>query len=188
MERRLLRAICAAYSTGNYAIRTPLDTYNPGSATPSFTFAGDSLTLNNSGSPSSGLYFKGVGAASVLTFKNLILEGGSTHHFSSAGDLFQLAGRLTVASGGTINSEQGNTNILAAVAGSGNLTIGLTNGFLVTFLSPSSTFTGNINVAGRFQLASGANQNFVIGANGVNNAITGPTRSKSRLTASSIRI
>ena len=165
----------AAYSTGNYAIRTPLDTYNPAGTTPSFTFAGDSLTLNNSGSPSAGLYFKGVGAAGILTFKNLILDGGSTHHFSSASDVFQLAGKVTVASGGTINSEQGATNILAAVTGSGNLTIGVTNGFLVTLLSPSNTFTGNINVAGRLQLASGANQDFVIGANGVNNAITGPS-------------
>jgi len=162
----------ANYFTGNYAARTPADGA-------SYTFAGKSLTLNNGGDPAQGLFYKGSGNTGVITFSNLILNNGSTHHYSTTADLFQLAGQLTVAGyplaggGGTLNSEQGNTNVLAALTGDGNLTIGVTNGNLVTLLSPSNTFTGNINVVGGFQLANGANQNFTIGANGTNNAITG---------------
>jgi autotransporter-associated beta strand protein len=156
----------ANYYTGNYAIRTP-------ASSNSFNFVGDSLTLNNTGDSSKGLFFKGSGTTGVQTFKNLILDGGSIHHYSSASDLFQLAGKITVASASTINSEQGSTNILAKVTGSGPLTIGTTSGNYVRLLSSSNTFTGNINVVGRFELANGANQKFVIGASGVNNAITG---------------
>ena len=156
----------ANYFTGDYSIRTPASAY-------SFNFVGDSLTLNNQNAPSKGLFYKGSGSTGILTFKNLILDGGSTHHFSGLSDVFQLAGKVTVASASTINSEQGNTNILANVTGSGPLTIGVTNTNFVRLLSSSNTFTGNLNVVGRFELANGANQRFVIGNNGVNNTITG---------------
>ena len=125
--------------------------------------------------PAKGSFTKDRGPPVSLTFKNLILDGGSIHHYSNASDLFQLAGKVTVASASTINSEQGNTNILANLTGSGPLTIGVTNSYYVRLLSSSNTFTGNINVVGRFELANGANQTFVIGASGVNNAITGAT-------------
>ncbi len=157
----------ANYYTGNYAIRTP------GGSTYSFNFGGDSLTINNSGDSSQGLFFKGSGSTGVISFKNLIFNGGTTHHYSGASDVFQLGGKVTIASSATFNSEQGNTNILADATGSGTLNIGATNTFYVRLYSSRNTFTGNINVAGRFELANGANQKFAIGANGVNNAITG---------------
>jgi autotransporter-associated beta strand protein len=157
----------ANYYTGNYAIRTPAG------STYGFNFAGDSLTVNNSGDPSQGLFYKGSGSTGVISFKNLVFNGGTTHHYSSASDVFQLGGKVTIASSATFNSEQGNTNILADVTGSGTLNVGTTNSYYVRLYSSNNTFTGNINVAGRFELANGANQKFVIGANGVNNAITG---------------
>lgn len=169
----------AAYFTGNWLIRTPLDTYTPGGATPSFTFAGDSLTINNTNGINGGLLYKGVGTTGVLTFKQLILDGGTIRHASSTNDLCQLAGGLVVRSASTIVASQGNINILADVSGNGTLTIPATDAATednryVRFFSSANTFTGNIDVAGgRFQLANGANLNFVIGDNGVNNAITG---------------
>jgi autotransporter-associated beta strand protein len=156
----------ANYYTGNYAIRTPASAYG-------FNFAGDSLTVNNSGDASQGLFYKGSGSTGVISFKNLIFNGGSTHHYSGTSDVFQLGGKVTIASSATFNSEQGNTNILADVTGSGTLNIGTTNTYYVRMCSSNNTFIGNINVAGRFELANGANQRFAIGANGVNNAITG---------------
>jgi hypothetical protein len=63
-----------AYSTGNFTLRTPLDSNNPGGTTPGFTFAGNSL-INNANGVNGGLLF-GRRTSSVLTFKNLILNGG----------------------------------------------------------------------------------------------------------------
>jgi len=159
----------ANYYTGNHAIRTP------DSSTYGFNFAGDSLTVNNSASDSTtGLLYKGSGSAGIISFKNLIFNGGSTHQYcNNSTDLFQLAGKVTIASSATFNSEQGNTSILADVTGSGTLNIGTTNTYYVRMYSSNNTFTGNINVTGRFELADGANQTFAIGASGVNNAIIG---------------
>lgn len=117
----------AAYSTGDFLMRTPLDTYAPTAATPNFTFAGESLTLNNNNGINGGLLFKGVGTAGVLTFKNLILSGGTLRHGSGIGDLCRIDGTLTVASASTIVASQGNINLLADVAGSGTLTIPATD-------------------------------------------------------------
>lgn len=168
----------ADYFTGDYALRTPQDTYSPSSATPSFTFAGRSLTLNNTGTPNGGLFYKGVGTTGVITINNLILAGGTIHHYSGTGDLFRLAGNVTVSAPSTIYSEQGSTNIEARLAGTAALTIGNTNvvaadnGF-VRLLAADNTFTGDLIVIGRLQLSQGANLNFVIGDNGVANTVSG---------------
>jgi hypothetical protein len=162
----------ADYYTGNNAIRTPLDTYAPSGTTPSFTFPGESLTINNRGDSSKGLYFKGIGSTSIITIKNLILDGGTIHHFSTASDLFQLDGKMTVVSGSTITPEQGNINILADVIGLGPLTIG-DAAYNVRLLSSNNNFKGNVVVNGRLQLMDNANMKFIIGTNGVNNAISG---------------
>ncbi len=158
----------ASYFTGNYGIRTVASTY-------SFKFAGDSLTLNNSGDlTGGGLLFKGVGTSAVITFDNLILDGGSIRQISSNGtaDLFQLAGNLTVKSASYICALNGNINVLADLHGTANLTIqSATNN--VTLVSSNNDFTGNINVLGKFALARNANMKFAIGANGVNNAVSG---------------
>lgn len=161
----------AAYSTGNHSIRTPQDTVNPSGSTPNFTFAGSSLTLNNT-NPALGLEFQGFGKTGTVTFKNLLLSGGSTHHHNGAANLFRLAGKITVAADSTINSEQGDTDILANVTGNATLKIG-SSLRLVRFLSPNNSFTGDLNVVGRFELAAGANQRFNIGNDGESNSIEG---------------
>ena len=135
----------AAYSTGNFTLRTPLDTLNPSNATPSFTFAGDSLTVNNTNGLSGGLLFKGVGTASVLTFKNLIVDGGYIRHASGSGDLFQLAGKITLSQSPTIDAAQGNIKILANIGGSGSLTKA---GPYTLTLTGTGTYSGNTTISG----------------------------------------
>lgn len=169
----------ADYATGNFAVRTP--------ASPnSFTFAGDSLTLNNRTDTNGGLYYKGSGTGGVITISDLVLDGGWIHHLSASGDVFKLAGRVTVASASTIRAKQGNIEILAPLHGSGNLTIptndfGSTDNGYVRFVSPSSTYTGSLDIAGRFELKDDASFRFVIGASGVNNVIGGTSARRVRL-------
>ena len=164
----------ADYSTGAYVMRTPENTN-------SFTFAGDSLTLSNP-AMDTGLYFKGLGTAGVVTFNNLILDGGWVDHRSTNGlaDLFQLDGTVTVDSASTIRAYNGNINILADVTGGGDLTIPTTsnpteNNRYVRFLSSNNSFVGDIINESRFELTESANFTFSIGASGVNNAIAGAT-------------
>ena len=132
-------------------LRTPLDTYNPGGATPSFTFAGDSLTINNTNGINGGLLFKGVGTASVLTINNLTLDGGYVRHASGSGDLFQLAGNITLVGNPTIDAAQGDIKILSTIDGTGSLHV--TGNHTVT-LSGLSTYNGATTIsAGTLRLA-----------------------------------
>lgn len=143
----------AAYSTGEYTLRTPLDTYNPTAATPSFTFAGDSLTINNTNGINGGLLYKGVGTTGVLTINNLILSGGYVRHASSAADLFQLAGNITLIGNPTIDAAQGSIRILAPISGSGSLT--LRGGFIKTLTAASTYSGGTTLVTGTLLLEHG---------------------------------
>ncbi|MGC4033470.1 MAG: autotransporter-associated beta strand repeat-containing protein [Tepidisphaeraceae bacterium] len=163
-------------------MRTALDTYDPDGTdssgnfvpTPSFTFAGDSLTINNTNGTSGGLIYKGLGTTGKSTFKNLILDGGYIRHASGTGDLFRINGKMTLASTGTVQADQGNINIEAAIGGTGSMTIASdSQAFFVRLASPANTFSGNLNVNGRLELAQDANVKFAVGASGVNNAVTG---------------
>lgn len=143
----------------------------------SYTFAGDSLTINNVTAYGDGFMFKGTGSAGTITVDNLIMDGGLISHANGVGDIFNLDGALTVASGGArLYSKQGPINILADIGGSGQIDIPASDavGCELTFLSSANTFTGNIVNQGRFTLADGANLNFVIGASGVNNSFSDP--------------
>ena len=140
----------AAYSTGDFTLRTPLDTYNPGSTTPSFTFRGDSLTINNTNDINGRLLFNGIGTTSVLKVNNLILDGGYVRHSSGAGDLFQVAGNVTLKGTPTIDAAQGDINVLAPIGGTGSLT--KAGGYTLT-LNGSNTFAGAANItAGKLVL------------------------------------
>jgi autotransporter-associated beta strand protein len=135
------------YSTGNYLLRTP-------AGSPSWTFAGDSLTVNNTNGANGGLQFNGNGTASVVTFKNLILDGGYVRQASTASDLFQLAGKVTLSQSPTIDAAQGNINISAAIGGSGSLTKA---GPYVLTLSGVNTYGGpTVISAGTLRLAAAA--------------------------------
>jgi autotransporter-associated beta strand protein len=133
------------YSTGNFTIRTPLDQYTPTNPTPSFDFVGSSLTINNTNGINGGLLFKGVGTTSILNFKNLILNGGYVRHASGSGDLFQLAGNVTLTQSPIIDAAQGNIKILAPIGGTGSLT--KTGSYTLT-LTGEGSYSGNTNVNG----------------------------------------
>jgi autotransporter-associated beta strand protein len=135
----------AAYYTGNYTLRTPLDTYAPTGTTPSFTFAGDSLTINNSNGSSGGLLFAGIGTTSVITINNLVLNSGYVRHASGSGDLFQLAGKVTLTGTPTIDAAQGSIRVSANIAGAGSLT--KAGNFALT-LAGNNTYSGNTVISG----------------------------------------
>ncbi len=168
---------------GGTRLRTP-----PDSA--SHTFAGDSLTINNTTPYGDGFMYKGSGSTGIITVNTLILDGGliSTAN-NPAADFLTLDGTVTVtANGGRLYPKQGRINVLSDISGSGTITISggdSSSSSVVTFYSPDSSFTGNIVVGGSvnnncgFTLAAGtapdpnAVLNFVIGASGVNNSVSG---------------
>ncbi|HEX6963023.1 MAG TPA: hypothetical protein VF175_14230 [Lacipirellula sp.] len=158
------------YVTNDFRMRTPADGN-------SYTFGGDSLTVNNTNGLNGGLMYKGAGNTGVLTINNLILDGGRIHHQNGVGDLFQLAGAINVVSDSSIHAKQGNIEISAPISGAGNLLIPATdapaeNNRYVTLLGDNS-YTGSIDVAGRFRLGDAGSLVFDIGAAGVNNSIAG---------------
>ena len=161
------------YFTGDAVLRTPADASSP-------TFAGDSLTVNNTGAYPQGLFYKGTGTTATtgtITVNNLILDGGIISHGQGDIHFFNLAGNIAVVSNSTIWAKQGPTNIFASISGSGTITAPVPDADIVsrtlTFHSTTSTFTGSLINNGRFVLADDAVFNFVIGASGVNNSITG---------------
>lgn len=159
----------AAPSAGNtysttYSLRTP-------ATTASYSFAGDSLSINSAGS----LVFKGTGTTAVITIGNLILNGGQISHAQTANP-FNLAGGLNVASaGGTLNAQNGNINIQSLLTGAGPLTITSASSYQAIISNANNSFTGNISVqnTGKLTLTSTGNLKFLIGASGVNNSIAG---------------
>jgi hypothetical protein len=159
------------YITNENRMRTPADGN-------SYSFAGDSLTVNNTNALNGGLMYKGTGNAGILTINNLILNGGRVHHQNGLGDLFRLAGNINVLSNSTIHAKQGNIDITADISGSGNLDIPVTdasgeNNRYVTLLAANSGYSGSITVPGRFRLGDGGGLTFDIGPSGVNNSVSG---------------
>lgn len=156
----------ANYFTGNFTMRTP-DNGN------SFAFAGDSLTVNNA-SAATGLFYKGTGTTGVITIDNLRLDGGWVQHISGSGDVFRLDGNIDVLSDSHLCAKQGHMVVPADIAGSHTLTIHPGDGrYVVRFQSDKNTFTGDLINQARFELSEGANFTFALGANGVNNTISG---------------
>jgi autotransporter-associated beta strand protein len=127
----------AAYSTGNFFFRTP-------ASGNSFTFVGDSLTVNNTNGISGGLLYKGTGTTGVVRFANLILDGGYVRHANGAGDLFRLAGNVTLASSSTIDAAQGNIAVSASIGGSGSFT---KVGSYTLTISEANTYGGSTSVS-----------------------------------------
>ncbi len=159
------------YFTGDFILRTPPDAN-------SHTFAGDSLTVNNTTAYPTGLFYKGNGTTGIVTIADLILDGGLISHGQGIDALFQLDGAITVLSPSTIYAKQGNIDILAEVSGSADLTFPVTDApgednRYVTFFGANTGFSGNLDVAGRFRLDETGGLTFVIGAAGVNNAVSG---------------
>ncbi|WP_411846267.1 hypothetical protein AAFN60_00940 [Roseibacillus persicicus] len=143
----------------------------------SYTFAGDSLTISDA-SPSGdlvGLSYKGTGTTGIITVNNLILDNGSINHISGAGDVMNLDGSITVASDSLMYAKQGSINILADISGSATITNPGADGAgrILSFSSTSSTFSGSLVNNGNFLLSDDAVFNFLIGASGINNSMSG---------------
>lgn len=168
------------YFNGGFLLRTPADTG-------SYTFAGDSLTITGpglaAGVNNNALMWKGSGTTSIITVDHLTIDGGQLRHGQGTADSFTLAGNLTVGANGANFATQGGMTITANLIGTTTIRIldsGNTDaGRLITLAGTANTFTGNIELAGsgadrtHVTLAGGANLDFVIGGNGVNNSIAG---------------
>ena len=141
----------------------------------SYTFAGDSLTINNATPYGDGFMYKGTGNTGTLTIDDLILDGGLISHANGTGDICKLDGNLTLASDSRIQARQGPIYIYSDIHGSAQLHNEDTSGDINCKLwigSSNNTFTGNILTNGRLGLLDDANLNFVIGVNGVNNSVS----------------
>lgn len=141
----------------------------------SYTFAGDSLTINNTTAYGDGFMYKGTGSTGSLTIENLILDGGLISHGNGSADICNLYGNITVASASRLYPKQGPINIYSVIGGSAQITVMASDNVSANKIwirSPANTFTGNIVNNGRLQLADDANLNFVIGASSVNNGIS----------------
>ncbi|MCA9206194.1 MAG: hypothetical protein KDA59_24245, partial [Planctomycetales bacterium] len=122
--------------------------------------------------------YKGQSNTGVITINDLVLAGGHIAHQNGTGDLFQLAGNISVTAPSTVDAKQGNIEISSAISGSGDLTIAATDNNadatqrIVTLLG-ENTLTGNVNVSGKLRLGTTGSLTFDIGSNGVNNAVVG---------------
>jgi autotransporter-associated beta strand protein len=132
----------AAYTTGEFALRTP-------QGYPSWTFAGESLTVNNT-TAAGGLRYNSWGTTGVITIKNLNLNGGSVRHDQFSQDLFQLAGRVTLTGNSTFDAGQGNIRLLGDVRGAGSL---VKTGANTLALRGGATYAGDTTInAGTLRL------------------------------------
>jgi hypothetical protein len=157
------------YFTGNFVLRTPSNNSD-------HTFAGDSLTINNTNDfQNGGFWYKGTGTSGTITIDNLILDGGIITHQNGTGDIFRLEGNLHVASASQIFPRQGPINLTSILTGSATLTVPGSNSAacVLRVLSPSNTFSGNIVNNGRLEFVDDSLMNFVVANSGVNNSITG---------------
>lgn len=137
----------------------------------SYTFQGDSLSIDTNGV----FLYKGAGTTGVLTIPKFVLNGGKIDHSSSTVDVGVYAGEMEVAAVSTIHAKQGAITISADVSGTANLIIPITNNensHPLTF-SGTNSYTGDLLVAGNVVLDPAGTFSFSIGANGVNNSITG---------------
>lgn len=155
----------------------------------SATFGGASLTIANGFSLGSinggdtddayGLTYKGTGTTATITVANLILAGGSINHLNGTGDLFRLAGNLSVTGDSIIRAKQGSIAIDSIVTGSSKLYLGATDGLSTSRsvnFNGANTFTGDLiatSTSTYFTLGSTGTFTFNIGAAGVNNSIYG---------------
>jgi hypothetical protein len=158
----------AYFVANNYNLRTPANLATD------LAFAGDSLTLTGA-----SLVYKGSTNANTITVNNLTLNGALVNNASNSSSPFILAGSITVAGTGTTALFSNNATITVTAPISGNsgtleLRTNTTTGRQVV-LAAANTYTGNILVTGTSGavLAETGALAFAIGANGVNNTVTG---------------
>lgn len=155
------------YEVSIEQLRTPPDNG-------SYTFGGDSLKINTGGI----LMYKGSDSAGVgtITVNNLIGNGGHIiDHRSGTSDICTLDGNISVAANSVMYAKQGPVHVYSTITGSSNITNPGSDGTGRTlwFHGDTSGYTGSIVNDGRFVVADDGEFNFLIGASGVNNDITG---------------
>ncbi len=150
----------ANYVVALNGLRTP--------ATGDVTFAGDKLILTTAGTNVGTLIWKTTGAA---TFPILQFDGGMINQAATTAAV-AINGSVLVTKPSTLWANNGAFLVNAPISGTGNLTF--TGGNLVTFAGVNP-HTGNLTVSNTagFTLASSGAMKFVLGAPGVNNAVTG---------------
>jgi hypothetical protein len=183
------------YDTRGYLLRTP-------GATGNYTFAGDSLTVGRGAAPvgtagysstpflttggvnNNGLMNKTVtGAGVTITVNNLILDAGYIRDGMGSADVWTLAGNVNVTANGGGFANQCRLNVDSVISGSGPLYVadnGSGEAARQTYIrSALNTYNGNITLVGqtaarcRLTFVASSRMNFVIGASGVNNKISG---------------
>jgi hypothetical protein len=178
----------APSSRNDYVVNSGRRLRTAAVADPTVAFGGASLTiangfttLNMNGGDSSDLYgftYKSTGATGVHTVNNLILNAGAINHLNGGGDVFRLAGAISVIGDSAIRAKQGPIVISSSISGSADLYIGASDGGgarTVTF-SGNNSFTGDIittAASALFVLGDTGSLTFGIGANGVSNVVSG---------------
>ncbi|MES2474848.1 MAG: LamG-like jellyroll fold domain-containing protein [Verrucomicrobiota bacterium] len=160
-------AVGNTYSTGEFMLRTP-------TVAPAGPFAGDSLTVApTTFDLNKALMLKGPGYP--VTINNLTVNGGYIRHAEGTTQSFALVGNLAIGATGARFNLQGPLVIDSLVSGSGPITVDASNNdpSTLTFTNAANTYNGNIINNGRFAVASTGKLNFVIGASGVSNTISG---------------
>jgi hypothetical protein len=183
------------YYTGGYLMRSPANgtTYLSGP----FTFAGDKLTIGYSSTGTLSTPFNTNGAVNnnsllfklsnqTLTVNNLVLDAGCVRDGLGDADNWHLAGNIFVTTNGGQFLCQSAGYVDSVISGPGPIYIGDNGGGgasrVIHFTSAASTYAGNIILApgtsgnaarSRMALDDNAIMNFVIGASGVNNSISG---------------
>ena len=185
------------YYTGGNLMRSPAS--GSGYLSGDFTFAGDELVVGYSPTGTLANAFTAGYAINdsiimklnqqTLTVNNLVLDAGVVRDGLGAdSDTWVVAGNLYVTANGGEFAEQSKGVIASVISGPGPIYVG-DNGNSYTdsthrglyITSGANTYAGNIifnngaGVAGRSVLTftSGSVMNFNIGANGVNNSISG---------------
>lgn len=174
------------YTTLGYLLRTPNVAGN-------YTFAGDSLWVG--GGNGGAIFAPGVannnalinktptGTGVIITVNNLTLDGSSIRDGMGSADVWSIAGNILVTANGGNFINQCRMNVDSVLSGSGPLYVG-DNGngdaTRITYIdSALNTYNGSITLMGsadaraRLNFADNSLMNFVIGASGVNNKISG---------------
>jgi len=100
--------------------------------------------------------FNGWGTSGVVTIKNLTLAGGTVRHDQYPQDLFQLAGKITLASNttSTFDAANGNITVLGPIGGGGSM---IKTGSNTLTLAAGSTYSGSTIInAGTLRLVAAA--------------------------------
>lgn len=159
------------YFTSTFTVRTPASSGN-------FTFAGDSLTLQDGGGR---LMYKGSGVGTITVNDLTLEEGGVIVNFG--GGTMTLAGSLNIADNsvdpdaiGTLWAGDRNILVTAPVSGTGNFRVRASSSSSRSIIfSATNTYTGDMTLSGMLSMSLSSSGSFAfdIGADGVNNGISG---------------